>query len=68
MAARQITTIVEPSTENPICIHALTGRAPRAKMCVHNHECATCPFDQMLDDMAPVVSTPRVHMRTARAA
>jgi len=68
MATRQITRIVDPSTENPICIHALTGRAPRAKMCVHNHECATCPFDQMLDDMPSVVSIRKVHIRTAKAA
>ena len=68
MATRQITGIVDASADNPICIHAVTGRAPRAKMCVHNHECATCPFDQMLDDMVRVVPTPKVEIRTARAA
>ncbi|MBI5572670.1 MAG: glycine cleavage system protein H [Desulfomonile tiedjei] len=33
------------------CRHALTGGAPASKMCAHNYECATCPYDQMLDDM-----------------
>lgn len=32
------------------CLHALTGRAPESKLCVHNHECGKCPYDQMLDD------------------
>lgn len=32
------------------CLHALTGRAPQSKLCVHNHECGRCPYDQMLDD------------------
>jgi hypothetical protein len=68
MATRQIARIVDPSTENLICIHALTGRAPKAKMCVHNHECATCPFDQMLEDMVPALPTRNVHARTAKAA
>lgn len=68
MATQQITRVANPSTEHPICIHALTGRAPRAKMCVHNHECATCPFDQMLDDMTPMVPTRRVRIATAKAA
>ena len=33
------------------CRHALTGGAPANKMCAHNYECATCSYDQMLDDM-----------------
>ncbi len=57
MATQQITRVIAPVTENPICIHALAGRAPKSKMCAHNYECATCPFDQMLEDIAPVVPT-----------
>jgi len=34
-----------------LCSHALTGRAPETKMCAHNYDCGTCPFDQMLDDL-----------------
>ena len=33
------------------CRHVLTGRISRPKICTHNYECATCDFDQMLDDI-----------------
>ncbi len=33
------------------CRHAMTGGAPMAKMCANSYDCATCPYDQMLDDM-----------------
>jgi hypothetical protein len=69
MATQQTSRVLNPVTENPICIHALTGRAPKPKMCVHNFECATCPFDQMLEDMAPVVSVQKqAPITTAMAA
>lgn len=69
MMTPQITRVVNQVTENAICLHAFAGRAPRAKMCVHNYECATCPFDQMLDDIAPVVSIAKDGpVRTAKAA
>ncbi len=68
MATQQITRAANPITEIPICIHALAGRAPRAKMCGYNHECGTCQFDQMLEDMAPVVPARKVRIATAKAA
>ncbi len=69
MATQQTSRVLAPVTENPICVHALMGRAPKAKMCVNNYECATCPFDQMLEDMAPVVPDGKqTSMTTARAA
>ena len=69
MATQQITRVLNPATEIPICIHARAGRAPRTKLCVHNYECATCPFDQMLDDMVPVVHTLREALiKPAKAA
>ncbi len=43
--------------EEQRCRHALTGRAPKAKMCARNYECGDCPFDQMLDDMIQVDHT-----------
>lgn len=43
--------------EEQRCRHALTGRAPQNKMCARNYECATCPYDQMLDDMIQVDHT-----------
>ncbi len=68
MATQKISKVMVPVVENPICIHAITGRAPKAKMCVHNHECATCPFDQMLEDMAHVGVHSREATMTAKAA
>jgi hypothetical protein len=68
MATQQTTRVANPITEVPICIHAITGRAPRTKMCVHGYECATCSFDQMLEDMAPVVPTRKATIAIAKAA
>jgi len=45
------------ASEEQRCRHALTGRAPRNKMCARNYECGDCPFDQMLDDMIQVDHT-----------
>ncbi len=69
MATQQTSRVLNPVTENPICIHALTGRAPKLKMCVQNYECAACPFDQMLEDMTPVVlARKQTPITTAKAA
>ena len=43
--------------EDQRCRHALTGRAPQNKMCARNFECATCPYDQMLDDLIQIDHT-----------
>lgn len=32
------------------CRHALTGGAPMSKLCANNFDCATCPYDQMLEE------------------
>ncbi len=37
----------------PICRHAITGLAPRIKMCAYNNECTRCPLDQMLAELVP---------------
>jgi len=44
------------------CLHTLTGRAPEHKMCAHNYECGSCPYDQMIDEInltAPDEATAR---------
>jgi len=48
------TKMFELPGQDQRCRHALTGRAPRTKMCARNYECGDCPFDQMLDDMIQV--------------
>jgi hypothetical protein len=68
METREI-RVVEKAADTLICIHVLTGRAPAAKMCAHGYECGSCPFDQMLEDMAES----RIHIaglpaRSVRAA
>ncbi len=52
MATREIVRLVDRAADIQVCVHALTGRAPAAKMCAHSYECGSCPFDQMLEDMA----------------
>ena len=64
METREIMRVVEKAAVTQLCIHALTGRAPAAKMCAHGYECGSCPFDQMLEDMA--ANRPRVTEPTAR--
>lgn len=51
------TKMFELPGQDQRCRHALTGRAPRTKMCARNYECGDCPFDQMLDDMIQVDHT-----------
>lgn len=51
------TKMFQLAEEEQRCRHALTGRAPRNKMCARNYECGDCPFDQMLDDMIQVDHT-----------
>jgi glycine cleavage system H lipoate-binding protein len=51
------TKMFDLASEEQRCRHALTGRAPRNKMCARNYECGDCPFDQMLDDMIQVDHT-----------
>ncbi len=51
------TKMFQLAGEEQRCRHALTGRAPKAKMCARNYECGDCPFDQMLDDMIQVDHT-----------
>jgi hypothetical protein len=42
--------LMEVSAKQLKCNHALTGAAPANKMCPYCYQCATCPYDQMLDD------------------
>lgn len=61
--------VIHQETQRQLCIHALTGRAPEIKMCAHNYECRTCPYDQMLDDVAEVrMDGALAQLRTVRAA
>ncbi|MEW6533848.1 MAG: hypothetical protein AB1473_23665 [Thermodesulfobacteriota bacterium] len=48
----EITTSLNLAVQQLRCLHTLTGRAPQHKLCANGYDCATCPFDQMLDDMA----------------
>lgn len=54
MATRQTSKLKEVTSKQLRCNLALTGEAPDCKLCPYCYECATCPFDQMLDDMVPV--------------
>ena len=52
MRTQETVRVAHLDNSRQLCIHALTGRAPEIKMCAHNFECGTCPYDQMLDDVA----------------
>ena len=73
MATKQnITDLKTPlnlSVQDQRCLHAVTGRAPETKMCAHNHECGSCPYDQMLDEIDHLVPpTARPDRMIVRAA
>ncbi len=42
--------MIDLPTDRQGCRHALTGRAPAAKLCARSYQCGDCPFDQMMDD------------------
>lgn len=48
----ELTPILTGIMNEQRCIHAVMGRAPETKMCANNYHCGTCPYDQMLEDMA----------------
>jgi hypothetical protein len=52
METRREISAIRQENERQLCNHALTGRAPQTKMCAHNYECGSCPYDQMLEDVA----------------
>jgi hypothetical protein len=54
MASKHISRVFDLEAKDLLCNHALTGLAPTTKRCANNYDCGTCPFDQMLDDMAPI--------------
>jgi hypothetical protein len=54
MKSTQINRVYEVAAQKQLCIHALTGRAPRIKMCAGCYDCAHCEYDQMLEDTAHV--------------
>lgn len=33
-----------------LCKHSLSGQAPAGKLCANCYDCATCEYDQMLED------------------
>jgi len=61
---KEATPILAGIMNEQRCIHAVMGRAPETKMCANSYDCGTCPYDQMLEDMART-EPPRA--RTARA-
>ncbi len=69
MASREQRIVSLHTPAEPVCRHAISGFAPRIKMCAFNYECAKCSFDQMLDDVVLVDTLPakRVSLE-ARAA
>ncbi|MBI5572671.1 MAG: hypothetical protein HY914_22195 [Desulfomonile tiedjei] len=54
MERNQETRLFDVIAHQLHCVHALTGLAPAAKLCARCYDCATCPYDQMLDDMAVI--------------
>ncbi len=65
----EITTKLNLAVKEQRCLHALTGGAPEHKMCSNAYDCGNCPFDQMLEDMAPIPHlTPDVPVRSAKVA
>lgn len=69
MATRVDIRVVNLAGDRHVCVHALTGRAPESKMCAHNHECGSCPYDQMLDDLTETMAgTPRPMRVVEKAA
>ena len=61
MERNQETRLFDVIAHQLHCVHALTGLAPAAKLCARCYDCATCPYDQMLDDMGlndPVYHAP----------
>lgn len=68
MATQATTRERNQENHRQLCIHALTGRAPHAKMCANNYECGTCPYDQMLDDIAETRANTVPRPRPALAA
>ena len=69
MASREKRIVSLYTPAEPVCRHAISGLAPRIKMCAFNYECAKCSFDQMLDDVALVDTIPTKRVSPeARAA
>lgn len=65
----EITTTLNVALKEQRCLHALTGGAPEHKMCSHAYDCGSCPFDQMLDDMAQIpVHAPEIPEKAVRVA
>ncbi len=58
MASREQRIVSLHTSAEPVCWHAISGLAPRIKMCAFNYECAKCSFDQMLDDVTVVDTVP----------
>lgn len=68
MRVTEITTGWNVAIKEQRCLHAVNGRAPKHKMCSNGYDCATCPFDQMLEDMALTASYPQAGPRSAERA
>jgi hypothetical protein len=64
---RELHTPLNTVIEEQRCLHALTGRAPAHKLCAHNHQCGSCPYDQMLDEIE-TGKPARTHARERKAA
>lgn len=65
----EITTRLNVAIKEQRCLHAVNGGAPKHKMCGNGYDCGTCPFDQMLEDMALIPShSPEISLKAVRVA
>jgi len=68
MERNQETRLFDVIAHQLHCVHALTGLAPAAKLCARCYDCATCPYDQMLEDMAVIEPAYRAPLQGTEAS
>jgi hypothetical protein len=68
MESRETWRVVELTSRQGKCRHAVTGNAPAGKLCAYSYECARCPYDQMLEDLDQVAIIGPEAVRAALAA
>jgi hypothetical protein len=70
MESLNVTNLFEPNTNKDLrCCHAITGDAPASKQCANWFNCASCEYDQMLEDTVQTAKEPvQVHVGISRAA
>jgi len=69
MESLNVTNLFEPQVNKDLrCCHALTGAAPASKQCANWFNCASCEYDQMLEDTVETNEPVQVHAGISRAA